>query len=184
MIFCNPAVQQQKTNEENKMHAKIRLTNKIALTAIVLVALFIQGCGTGKTIIIKPITSSVNRTAVLDIAESNSTVSVPPDVTNDFKTKLDELLYQNDGFNKGTSGTTLKYKFVSYDPGNQFLRWVCGMCGGNGKLVVETNFINGGLISTIQSEGTVESGFFGGTFSTAIDYTASEIATYASKNFK
>ena len=134
-----------------------------------LVALFIQGCGSGKTIIIRPITSSVNKTSVLDIAESNSTASVPPDVISEFQTKLDELLYQNGSFNKGMSGTMLKYKFVSYDPGNQFMRWLCGdgvfQCG-HGKLVVETDFINGSLISTIQSEGTVRTGFFGGTLST------------------
>ena len=69
------------------------------------------------------------------------------------------------------------------------MRWLCGggalQCG-LGRLVVETDYLDvtGNPITTIQGEGTVEEGIFGGTFNTAIDYTASEIANFTIANFK
>lgn len=110
-----------------------------------------------------------------------------PDVKATFQQKLEEYLYAEKTFDKGKE-LTIKYRFIQFDPGNQFTRWFWGGIGnaGEGSLTVEAKFYDADNqeLATIQSEGRIGSGFFGGDFSYAVDKAAEKIAEYTKVNFK
>ncbi|HSK29843.1 MAG TPA: hypothetical protein VLA17_07755, partial [Candidatus Limnocylindria bacterium] len=57
---------------------------------------------------------------------------------------------------------------------------------GEGSLTVEAKFFDNAdkELATIQAEGRIGSGFFGGDFSFALDKAAEKIAEYTKINFK
>ena len=99
---------------------------------------------------------------------------------------LERRLYEESGFEKG-SELRIRYRFVQFDPGNQFARWFWGGLGntGEGSLSIEAKFVDssGAEIATIQAQGSINSGFFGGSFELAIDKAAQEIAEYTVANY-
>lgn len=82
----------------------------------------------------------------------------------------------------------ITYRFVQYDPGNQFTRWFWGGIGnaGEGTITLEATYVDsfGKLLAKIQSEGKIGSGFFGRYFSLALEKAAEEIAEYTIENFR
>jgi hypothetical protein len=67
-----------------------------------------------------------------EIYEDKPTVNVPGDVSASFQAKLTQLLYEQGGFTKGP-GLKIRYRFIQYNPGNQFTRWFWGGIGSAGK---------------------------------------------------
>jgi hypothetical protein len=111
---------------------------------------------------------------------------VPEEVMKTWETKLDEFLYKEGGYKKGP-GLTITYRFLQYNPGDQFSRWFWGGIGnaGQGSLTVDAMYTDssGQQLGKIQCEGVISSGFFGGDFSFAVEKAANEIAEYTKKNF-
>ncbi len=76
---------------------------------------------------------------------------------------------------------------VQFDAGNQFERRFWGGIdnAGEGSLQVLAEFFEGQTkLANIQTEGSIGSGFFGGSMSEAVDNAAGKIAEYAIANFK
>jgi len=143
------------------------------------------GCGAGKTLVMEPPTSRKSVDFV-ELVKGKSTVEVPEEVLKTLETKLDEFLYKEGGYKKGP-GLTITYRFLQYNPGDQFSRWFWGGIGnaGQGSLTVDAMYTDssGQQLGKIQCEGVIGSGFFGGDFSFAVEKAANEIAEYTKKNF-
>jgi hypothetical protein len=124
----------------------------------------------------------------VEITEGNSTVNVPADAKNVFSQKLEKFVYEERGFQKGNE-LKLKYRFIQFNPGSQFARYMWGGLGSSGKgplLTVEGKFFDrtDQELATIQSEGEISSSVFGESFDFAIEKCAKEIAEYTKQNFK
>ncbi len=166
------------------MNTKLENLSRLALLTVL--ALVLAGCGAGRALVIKPPEMKL-RAASVDASEGNSPVSVPADVKSTFLEKLNHFLYEEGAFQRG-SDLKIQYRFIQYDPGSQFVRWFWGGIGnaGEGSLTVEAKYFDnsGKELATIQAEGRISSGFFGGDFSFAVEKAAEKIAEYTQVNFK
>jgi len=155
-----------------------------ALLITLIVALV--GCGAGKTLVMKPAEISLQVSSI-DVIEGNSAIDVPEDVRKAFQERLNKLLYEEGNFQRGPD-LKIKYRFVQYNPGNQFTRWFWGGIGnaGEGSMTIEAKYFDTAdkELATIQAEGKIGSGFFGGSFDFAVEKAAREIAEYTKQNFK
>lgn len=158
----------------------------ICLSLIITMIILLAGCGAGKTMVLKPSERKLQCNSV-DISEGKSTVDVPETDKKAFQEKLTKLIYEEGGFQKGND-LRIVYRFIQYNPGSQFTRYMWGGLGsaGEGTLTVEAKYfdVSDKEIATIQTEGKISSGVFGGSFSFAIEKCAKEIAEYTKKNFK
>ncbi|MFQ5847364.1 MAG: DUF4410 domain-containing protein [Candidatus Methylomirabilales bacterium] len=162
--------------------------------------LILVGCGAGKTLVMKPPETKLRVTSV-SFSEGNSTIAVPAEAKKAFEEKLAELLYEEqkeaDEYEKEKNGEgafkmgddlKIKYRFVQYDKGDRFTRWFWGGIGnaGEGSLTIEVKYfdVTDKELATIQSEGKISSGFFGGAINFAVGKAAEEIAEYTVQNFK
>ena len=157
----------------------------ITIYIFTLIFLFLAGCGSGKTVVMEPVTEKSD-VSTIGIVAGKSTVNIPDDVVNKFHKKLEQLLYDEGKFIKGAD-LIITYRFIQYDEGNQFTRWFWGGIGnaGEGAITVEAIYSNASEnnLAKIQSEGKIGSGFFGGDFSLAVEKAAEEIADYTITNF-
>ena len=157
--------------------------------AFVLIAgLMLAGCGVGRAMVIKPPDAKVVVRSV-QATEGSSPVAVPPDVKTDFANKLNQYLYDQEegGFQKGPE-LTISYRFIQYDPGNQFTRWFWGGIGnaGEGSLTIEAKYFDSTNkeLATVNVEGRIGSGVFGGALSDAVNKAAEKVAEYTKTNFR
>jgi hypothetical protein len=155
--------------------------------ALLLFAGFIlAGCGVGRAMVVKPPEAKL-RVNSIQVMEGNSPVPVPADVKMTFTDKLNQYLYGEGGFQRGAE-LKISYRFIQYDPGSQFSRWFLGGIGntGEGSLTVEAKYLDPSdkEVATINVEGRIGSGFFGGALSEAIDKAAEKVAEYTKTNFR
>jgi hypothetical protein len=161
-----------------------------ALTSAALflsTGLILAGCGVGRAMVIKPPDAKIMVRSV-QATEGSSPVAVPPDVKTDFANKLNQYLYEEEGgFQKGRE-LTISYRFIQYDPGNQFTRWFWGGMGnaGEGSLTVEAKYFDptNKELATVNVEGRIGSGVFGGALSDAVNKAAEKVAEYTKTNFR
>ncbi len=146
--------------------------------------LLLAGCGVGKTMVLKrPPTDT--KVSSVEVAEDAATVKVPQEVSATFASNLKRLLCAE----KAVKAADLKltYRIIQFDPGNQAARWFWGGIGnaGEGSMTVEAKYLDnvGREIASIQTEGKIGSGFFGGSFESAIARAAEKIAEYTNENF-
>lgn len=146
----------------------------------------LAGCGAGRTMVTKTPEAAM-KTGSVTISEDGSSVNVPDEVRTAFREKLTDLIYKDGEFVKGP-GLRLQYRFIQFNPGNQFARWFLGGVGnaGEGSMTVEAKYLDEQKreLTTLQAEGRIGSGFFGGAFGFAIDKAATEIAEYTKQQFK
>lgn len=143
------------------------------------------GCASGKTYVTQPPATKIVAASVT-AEEGAATVTVPDEPRLHFKSALDEQLYRQEvAFAKGTD-LTIKWQFVQYDEGSRAKRYFIGFGAGKGSLAIQAKFYDGSgkELATIQSEGEISMGAFGGSFDSAIEKCAEEIATYARQNFR
>lgn len=169
------------------LQARPKLRTRVRSTLILFpLIIFLAGCGAGRTMVLKPTELSQQFSAV-EISEGNSTVNVPADAKQSFYQKLEKFIYEEGGFQKG-AGLKIRYRFIQFNPGSQFTRWLWGGLGsaGKGTLTVEARYFDptDKELATIQAEGEISSGAFGGSFDFAIEKCAKEIAEYTKQNFK
>ncbi|HTM07489.1 MAG TPA: DUF4410 domain-containing protein [Verrucomicrobiae bacterium] len=160
---------------------------QLSIAVFVFTALALSaGCGVGRNMVLQSPQTRI-RAASATVAESNSTVSVPAEVKSDFQSRLDKYLYGEGGFQRGQE-LRVRYRFIQYEPGSQFGRWFMGGLGnmGEGSLTIETKFYDSAdkELATIQTEGRIGSGFFGGSYGEALDKAAEKIAEFARTNFR
>lgn len=151
-----------------------------------IIVLILAGCGAGRTLVMKRADTKLKVSSV-EASEGKSPVDVPDDIKLIFKGKLNEFLYQEGAFQRG-GDLKIKYRFIQFDPGSQFARYMLGGIGntGEGSLTIEATYFDAAEIelATIQAEGRIGSGFFGGGFSLAVERAAEKIAEYTVANFK
>lgn len=158
----------------------------VSLWLVLMGGAVVSGCGVGRNLVVKS-PEMRYRAASVDVSEANSPVSVPADLRSEFQSKLNQYLYQDGSFKKG-SELKIRYRYIQYEPGNQFSRWFFGGIGnaGEGSLTIEAKFLDPAdkELATIQTEGRIGSGFFGGSYSEALDKAAEKVAEYAKTNFR
>ena len=155
--------------------------------ALIITLQLLGGCGSGRTLVADTPRQQAKTVSHVVIERVANTVQVPDEAEQDFEKNLRTRLYEKAGFKEGNE-LRIRYRFVQFDPGNQFSRWFWGGLGntGEGSLTIEATFLDesGSQLSTIQAQGSINSGFFGGSFSLAIDKAAQEIAEYTVANFR
>jgi hypothetical protein len=167
------------------------MRSKILLAFILGFALTSVGCTSGRTMVMNVPTERIKAVSV-NIMEDQATVSVPAEVTNMFRDKLERTLFVGEEgssppFTKGAD-LSIHYRFIQFTAGSQFKRWLGAGIGGYGEgvMTVEAKFINssGKEISKIQSEGKIGAGIFGGAIDGAVEKCVEEVAKYAKQNFR
>jgi hypothetical protein len=153
--------------------------------ATIAALLMLGGCGSGRTLVVDTPQRAMVASSVA-IERTTHAVQVPAEMEQEFEKNLRSRLYEKAGFQEGNE-LHIRYRFVQFDPGNQFSRWFWGGLGntGEGSLTIEAKFTDasGSELSTIQAQGTINSGFFGGSFGLALDKAAQEIAEYTTANY-
>jgi len=158
----------------------------VCLTLVLLI-----GCGSGRTMVLKLPESQVE-TGEVELVRGESTVEVPEKVIVQFEEELRKVLFEKTEdreapFVEGP-GVKLEYRFIQFDKGNQFSRYMWGGLGnsGEGTLTVQVSYFDNTdqELTTIQSEGKIGSGFFGGSINSAVNRCAEEIANYTETNFR
>ena len=161
---------------------------RLLTSAVILLmsGLILAGCGVGRAMVIKPPETPFNARTV-QAAEGKSPVAVPNEVKSEFIEKLNRYLYAEGNFQRGDD-LIITYRFIQFDPGNQFTRWFWGGIGnaGEGSLTIEAKYYdrNNKELATINTEGRIGSGVFGGAFSDAVDKAAEKIVEYTRTNFR
>ena len=161
--------------------------NLLALRRVVAFSagLMLAGCGAGTTLVVNPLEEKIT-VSYLQLFEKAPTIGVPNEVRSTLKEELTKRLYGEHAFQVG-SDLKLEYGFVQFDPGSRATRWFLGGIGnaGQGSHTVQPRFIrpDGKELVTIRAAGTIQSGFFGGSFDNALEKAADEIAEYATANF-
>lgn len=151
---------------------------------LIVVLAVVTGCGTsGRTIILTaPDTKTVSPS--IEVREGKSTAAVPADVKAAFVKYLDWALYEKRKFSKG-NGLTLVFRFIQFNPGNRFIRWLSSGLGGHGTIAVEAKFYDGRkkLLANIQVHTSIRGGGFGGSVTTLGESAADDLAKYVIKTF-
>jgi hypothetical protein len=162
------------------------LSGRRHMCFLILVLIFLVGCGAGKTAVVKQPETKVS-TSFVNLVEEPSKVDVPDDARNEFREKLEHLLYEKGTFQRGPD-LEIRYCFMQYDSGHQFTRWFWGGIGsaGKGSLTIEVKYFDATHkeLATIHSEGEIGSGALGGDFSFALKKAAEEIVEYTEQNFR
>jgi len=153
----------------------------------ILLGLSLSACGVGTTRVVQP-PQHLHRPTSLEVVEGDSPVPVPPGVKKDFDEHLRNLLFDEDDPFKQGKELKLVYRFVQFQPGNQFARWFLKGLGnaGEGSLTVEAKYLDpaGNEVSSILAGGKIGSGIFGGFYDLAVQKSAGEIAVYTKQNFR
>ncbi len=167
------------------------MQSKIMKVILVGFGLLIVGCTSGRTMVMN-VPAERMKVVSINVIEDQATVSVPPEISNMFRDKLESALFIGEQgttppFTKGP-GLSIHYRFIQFTAGSQFKRWLAGGIGGYGEgvMTVEAKFINssGKEISRIQSEGKIGTGIFGGAIDGAVEKCAEEVAQYTKQNFR
>lgn len=154
---------------------------------LILLVIFLQACGSSKTLVLhKPeVKTNVKN---ISIVSNTSTTELPLEYQKVFETKLKDKLYKNkkQSFKQGQD-LTASYRFIQFDEGSRFARWLVAGLGnaGEGSMTVETTFldVNGKEVGKVQTESKIGSGFFGGSISSAVEKASEALAIYIQKEF-
>lgn len=144
----------------------------------------LSGCASG-TVSVRDIDKSASgaRYETAKLVRQDSTVSVTAEMEGKFEDKFTAKMRQD--FPTGDD-MTVEYRFIKFDEGDRALRYLVGFGAGKGEMAVEAKFIdaNGTHLATVESEGEITMGVFGGSFDDAIENAAAELHEFAVKNFK
>jgi hypothetical protein len=102
-----------------------------------------------------------------------------------FREKLDELLFGKEGsYTKAENGATLRWEATRIDPGSRALRYFVGFGAGKGTFNARAVLVDtkGRTITSTSTEGDQVMGVAGGSFDSAIEEAAENIAEFANTN--
>ncbi len=117
-------------------------------------------------------------------SEEPSSADAPENIRSQFQALLDEALYSEYHFQRGGE-LTIRWQLIGYDEGSRALRYFVPLGAGTGEIMVRARFLDvkGREIATIQGEGSISRGLFGGSYENALSECADAIANYARDNF-
>lgn len=85
----------------------------------------LTGCGAGKMLVLKPSTQADFKASSVVVQVEKASVKAPSEVESKFQTSLAQELYGQNGFTQGNA-LILRYRFIGFQPGSQFKRWMMG----------------------------------------------------------
>jgi len=154
------------------------IVSRLALLATA--ALLAVGCASSSD---KARTSAPRKP--LAVVEGNHQPGLTSEYRKVFQEKLDELLYGNEGaYTKVDKGPTLRWEATRIDPGSRALRYFVGFGAGKGTFNARALLVDakGHTITSSDVEGDQVMGVGGGSFDSAIEEAAENIAEFANKN--
>lgn len=160
--------------------------NTVRFLFVGVLLLGLTACGAGKTLVLDPSHDATFRASSIRIEAESPNVDVPSEAQETFRQELSDKLYKKGGFVQGDA-LSLRYRFIEYDAGNRFKRWLVGGIGnaGEASIAVRVAFVrNGEELSHIQVEGKIGSGMFGGGASNAVKKAADQAASYALRHYR
>lgn len=160
----------------------MKLTNVLIGTCVLF---FICGCGSGRTIVKnQPSENFLSKSVTLEEDLTKGGAQIDRTDKEHFVKHLKEKLFEKKQFIEG-DGLKIKYYFSDADKGSRSERYFGGFGAGTGTIHVIVDYIDksGTAIVSTESIGTVTGGGFGGSFDTAIEHAADEIAKYTIKQF-
>jgi hypothetical protein len=135
--------------------------------------------GVGRTLVTDSGTDATQRFDSASIRHTESRVAVPDELRTAFHESMLDEFHATDAFAKG-SGLQVDYRYISFTSGSRVQRWFSGGIGNAGEafLIVEVRFLDPDeqLLSTVQVERRIGSGFFGGSVKSAVGQAAREAA--------
>jgi hypothetical protein len=164
------------------------LKKAFSLFSLVALSFLLSACGSGKTMVLESMCIQEQKRS-LRIERDQNTAPVELEIANRFENSLSFKLFEEHKMLQGND-IVLKYRFIQYNEGSRFGRWMFGGLGntGEGSLTVEVRFLDmtqgGKEIGRIHSEGKIGSGFFGGSIDNAIDCVTHEVTEYTLRAFK
>ncbi|SRR5260221_6904663 len=148
--------------------------------------IILTGCtGTGTTMVLNaPTERHIAKT--YNLVEGKSTVGCDAEVKKKFEQEV------RNGFAQAQmaqgSDIVIEYRFIQFDEGSQFVRYMAGGLGnaGEGAMTLEVVFKdkNNKELSKIHVGGRITAGVFGGSFDHAVEKAANQVVKYAVTNFK
>ncbi len=146
--------------------------------------LLLAACGSSKTMVLDTC-GETKYVKNFEIVQGKSTTGVPKEAQQLFHNTINKKLTEI-GYSKGND-LIIEYRFIQFDEGDQFARWMWGGLGnsGEGEMTAEVKFkdIKGNELCKIQVGGKIGSGVFGGSFDHAIENAAHEVVRYVEKTF-
>ena len=155
------------------------LTPCRSFTLLSLAALLSVGCAS----------SDKSRAATprkpLAVVEGTHQPGMTPKFRECFRAKLDEMLYGEEGsFTRAEKGSTLRWEATRIDPGSRALRYFVGFGAGKGTFNVRASLADakGRALTSSEVEGDQVMGVYGGSYDSAIEEAAENVAEFANKN--
>ncbi len=146
--------------------------------------ILLAACGSSKTMVLDT-PAQVKYIKSFELVQGKSTIGVPREAQDLFQNTIENKLTEI-GYPKG-SDLIIEYRFIQFDEGDQFARWMWGGLGncGEGEMTAEVKFkdLNGHELSKIHVGGKIGSGVFGGSFDHAVENAAHEVTRYVEKTF-
>jgi hypothetical protein len=149
-----------------------------------ILCFLLAACGSSKTMVLEDV-GSPQQIDSYKLVEGKSTTNAPQEAKQLFYSDIETGLIER-GYKRGDD-LTIEYRFIQFNAGNRFERWMWGGLGnaGEGEITVEVIFKDhcGKELSKIQVGGRIDSGFLGGSFDCAIRNAAGEVVTYVERSF-
>jgi hypothetical protein len=152
--------------------------------SMLILCFVLAACGSSRTTILDDL-NTPHAISSYKLVESRSTTDAPQEAKQLFHKDIVTGLSER-GYTRGDD-LTIEYRFIQFNAGNRFTRWMWGGLGnaGEGEITAEVLFKDhcGKTLSKIHVGGRIDSGFFGGSFECAIRNAAQEVVTYVEKAF-
>ncbi|WP_421791890.1 DUF4410 domain-containing protein [Hyphobacterium sp.] len=152
----------------------------------IFAAATLAACGTASTLVDSAYTGGM-RFDDASISAGTHTVPVDGGAVQEFESRLRERIIDSGMFTEQSGGLTIEYRFLAFNSGNRMARYFWGGIGnaGEASTTIEVVFrdASGEVLSRIQSEGRIDSGFFGGSANNAVTRAADEVAEYTITTF-
>lgn len=149
-------------------------------------ALMLSACASSVLTVEQPYVGSQRYSSAM-LQFDQSSVPIDEDNRSYTEAKMTEALFggQNPIFTKG-DGLTVRYRYVGFNEGSRFGRYMTMGLAGGSKIVLEADFVDGSgkVLSTVRGEGEVRGGVAGGSNKSGIDKAISEVADYAARTFR
>lgn len=147
--------------------------------------LILQGCGSSRVVVLEPV-KPVKNVVGIHLDAGSHTTKVDREYVDVFESVIREKLYKEYAFKDGRD-LTIRYRFIQFDPGSRFTRYMLGGLGnaGEGSMTVEFIFFDeqNQEVGKIHTEGKIGSGFFGGSTDSAVESAAEALLRYIESNF-
>lgn len=149
-----------------------------------IICLLLAACGSSKTMVLETC-SEIHPVKSFEIIHGKSTTGAPKEAHDLFCNIIDKRLTEI-GYKKGQE-LIIEYRFIQFDEGDRFARWMWGGLGnsGEGEMTAEVKFKDsqGRELCKIHVGGKIGSGVFGGSFDNAVENAAHEVIRYMEKTF-